>query len=83
MTNEAWLDAVVFRCPSCGRFYVDASWYAITLESDIECGVCHTNFNPKKESTDRALLKFALDKNDTIREITIEKHLQTKTQENH
>lgn len=46
--NEAWFDATVFRCPSCGRFYVDASWYAITLESDIECGVCHANFNPKR-----------------------------------
>lgn len=78
MTNEAWLDAAVFRCPSCMRFYVDASWYAITLESDIECSICHTNFNPKKELTDRALLKFALDENGAIKEITVAKHLKNK-----
>jgi hypothetical protein len=80
MTNEAWLDAAVFQCPSCGRFYIDASWYAITLESDIECRICHTNFNPKKELTDRALLKFALDKKGAIKEITVTKHLQNKAQ---
>ncbi|HVP40646.1 MAG TPA: hypothetical protein VMS95_01665 [Candidatus Krumholzibacteriaceae bacterium] len=78
MANEAWLDAAVFRCPSCGHFYVDASWYAVTLESDIECGVCHTSFNSRKELTDRALLKFALDKNGTIKEVTVVKHLQNK-----
>lgn len=80
MANEAWLDATVFRCPSCGRFYVDASWDAVALESDIECGVCHSNFNPKKELTDRALLKFSLDKNGFIQEVTVNKHLQNKTQ---
>lgn len=80
MANEAWLDATVFRCPSCGRFYVDASWYAVALESDIECGVCHSNFNPKKELTYRALLKFSLDKNGFIQEVTVNKHLQNKTQ---
>jgi hypothetical protein len=78
MTNEAWLDAAVFRCPSCRHFYVDASWYAVTLESDIECGICHANFNPKKELTDRALLKFTLDKKGAIKEITVTKHLKSK-----
>jgi hypothetical protein len=80
MTNEAWLDAAVFRCPSCGRFYVDALWYAITFGSDIECGVCHSSFNPKKELTDRVLLKFALDKKGAIKEITVTKHLRNKAQ---
>jgi len=33
------------------------------LESDIECGVCHASFNPKKkEVTDRVLLKFTLER---------------------
>lgn len=75
MEREAWFDVAVFRCPSCGRFYVDASWYAVTLESDIECGFCHTNFNAKKELTDRALLKFMIDKKGKIREAIIDKHL--------
>lgn len=44
----------------------------------MECGVCHSAFNPKKELTDRALLKFALDENGVIKEITVAKHLQNK-----
>jgi hypothetical protein len=78
MANEAWLDVAVFRCPWCGRFYVDASWYAVMLESDIECGVCHASFNPKKELTDRGLLKFTLEEDGAIKEITIGKHQQNK-----
>lgn len=79
MTKETWLDAAVFQCPSCMHFYVDASWYAATLESDMEYGVCHAIFNPKKELTDRALLRFTLDENGAIKEIIVAKHLQSRT----
>lgn len=75
MEREAWFDMAVFRCPACGHFYVDASWYAVALESDIECGICHTNFNAKKELSDRVLLKFVIDENSQVREIMIDKHL--------
>lgn len=68
----------VVRCPTCGRFYVDASWYAVALESDIECGVCHTNFNAKKELTDRALLEFMLNEKGKIRETIVDKHLSSE-----
>jgi len=41
MSDKAWLDVAIFRCPKCRSFYVDASWYAVKLESDIEWSVCH------------------------------------------
>jgi len=78
MSEKAWLDVAVFRCPKCGRFYVDASWYAVSLESDIECGVCHKSFNAKKELTDRMLLEFAIDENGKAYGIMIGKHLSLK-----
>ncbi len=61
MSEKAWLDASVFRCPRCGRWYVDASWYVVELESDIECGKCHETFNPLKQATDRIMLEFKID----------------------
>ena len=75
MDSKAWLDVAVFRCPACGRFYVDASWYAVALESDIECGVCHTSFNAKKELKDRVLLEFTIDENGKACEVMTGKHL--------
>ncbi len=78
MERKAWFDVAVFRCANCGRFYVDASWYAVALESDIECGVCHTNFNAKKELTDRALLEFMINEKGKIREVMIDKHLPSE-----
>jgi hypothetical protein len=74
MCSKAWFDVAVFRCPNCGSFYVDASWYAVTLESDIECGVCHENFNAKKMLTDRVLLKFVIDENGKTNQVVIDKH---------
>ena len=76
--RKASFDVTVFRCTNCVVFYVDASWYAVALESDIECGVCHTNFNAKKELTDRALLEFTINEKGKIREVMINKHLPSK-----
>jgi len=61
MSEKAWLDVSVIRCPSCGRYYADASWYVVELESDIECGSCHETFNTKKQLTDRVMLEFKID----------------------
>lgn len=61
MDATAWLDVSVFHCPQCGRYYAEASWYAIELESDIECGSCHETFNTKNHLTDRVMLRFTLD----------------------
>jgi len=60
MSEKAWLDVSIFRCPKCGRYYADASWYAVELESDIECGSCHKMFNAKKSLTDRIMLEFEI-----------------------
>jgi hypothetical protein len=78
MSKKAFFDVAVFRCPACGRFYVDASWYAVTLESDIECGVCHANFNAKKQMKDRILLEFAIDENGKACKVMVGKHLPLK-----
>ncbi|HYA22198.1 MAG TPA: hypothetical protein VEG31_03390 [Thermoproteota archaeon] len=61
MSTEAWLDVSAFSCPQCHMCYVEASWYASEIGSDVECGRCHATFNTKKNLTDRVLLRFQLD----------------------
>jgi len=72
---KAWLDVAVLRCSNCGRFYVEASWYVVEMESDIECGECGNEFNSKKNMVSRALLEFQLDENGQIQSVHISKHL--------
>jgi len=76
MDEKAWLDVSVFRCPRCGRRYADVSWYAIELESDIECGSCHETFNIKKNLTDRILLAFDVDGEGKVREAKVVERIQ-------
>jgi len=75
MDEEAWLDVSAFRCPRCGRYYVDASWYVAELESDIECGSCHEVFNTKKQMTDRLMLKFKIDEEGKVLEAEVTEHI--------
>jgi len=75
---KAWLDVSVLRCPNCGRHYVEASWYVVEMESDIECGECGKEFNSKRNAFDRALLEFQLDENGRIRSVEISKRLELK-----
>ena len=72
---KAWLDVALLRCPKCGYYYVDASWYVVGMESDIECGHCGTEFNSKKNATDRAMLEFQLDENGKMQKVNIAKHI--------
>lgn len=72
---EAWLDVALLRCPKCGHYYVDASWYVVEMESDIECGHCGIEFNSKKNATDRAMLEFKLDENGKMQKVNIVEHL--------
>jgi transcription elongation factor Elf1 len=72
---KAWLDVALLRCPNCGHYYVDASWYVVEMESDIECGRCGTKFNSKKNATDRAMLEFKLDENGKMKKVNIAEHL--------
>jgi len=73
---NAYLDLAIFKCPNCGGYYVEASWYAIELESDIECGVCHTTFNPKANLTDRIMLEVVVDENGKASSVKIIEHIQ-------
>jgi len=75
MSEKAWLDVSVLRCPRCGRYYVDASWYVVELESDIECGSCHEVFNTKKQLTDRIMLKFKIDGEGKVLEAEVAEHI--------
>jgi transcription elongation factor Elf1 len=75
MSNKAWLDVSVFRCPRCGRYYVDASWYAVELQSDIECGSCHEVFNTKRQVTDRVMLEFKIDEKGKMLEAEVTSHI--------
>jgi len=78
MSEEAWLDISIFRCPSCGRYYADASWYAAELGSDIECGSCHSVFNTKKELKDRMMLNIKIDAQERASKVEMTKHIQLK-----
>jgi len=73
---EAWLDVAVLRCPKCGQYFVDASWYVVEMESDIECGNCGVEFNSKKHATDRVMLKFQIDEDGKMRKVEITEHLK-------
>jgi len=75
MSEHAWLDVSVMRCPHCGRYFVDASWYVVELESDIECGSCHRTFNTKRQLTDRLMLGFKIDKKGRASEAGIVEHI--------
>jgi hypothetical protein len=72
---KAWLDVALLRCPRCGHYYVDASWYVVEMESDIECGHCRTEFNSKKNAIDRAMLEFQIDENGKMQKVNIAEHL--------
>jgi len=73
---KAWLDVAVLRCPNCAHYYVDASWYVLEMESDIECGRCGTEFNSKKNATDRTMLEFEIDENGKMSQAKILDHLK-------
>jgi len=74
---KAWFDVAVIRCPNCGHYYTDASWYVVEMESDIECGHCGTEFNSKKNATDRIMLEFEIDKNGKMQNVEIAEHLSS------
>ena len=72
---SAWLDVAVVRCPNCGNYHVDASWYLIELESDIQCGRCQTEFNGKDNATDRVLLEFVVGEEGKMQNVRVAEHL--------
>jgi len=78
MSEKAWLDVSVFKCPKCGRYYVDASWYVAELESDIECGTCHELFNTKKQSTDRLILGFGINSKGKVLNVEVFKRINSE-----
>lgn len=75
VSEVAWLDVTVMRCPGCGRCYAEASWYAIEMESDLECGECGEVFNSKKHAVDRVLVEFEINANGKAADARINMHL--------
>jgi hypothetical protein len=57
------------------NYHVDASWYIIELESDIQCGRCQTEFNGKENATDRVLLEFAISEDGKMQNVRMAEHL--------
>jgi hypothetical protein len=72
---NTWLDVAVTHCPNCGNCHVDASWFLIELESDIQCGPCQTEFNGKDNTTDRVLLEFVVDAEGKMQNVRVKEHL--------
>lgn len=75
MSDNAWLDVAITRCPNCGHQYADASWYIIEMASDIECGKCHANFNTKKYLSDRIMMGLKIDANGRVQEAEVAEHI--------
>ncbi|MBC7131224.1 hypothetical protein H5T51_08470 [Candidatus Bathyarchaeota archaeon] len=73
---EAWLDVSILRCPACGSYYAEASWYVVEMESDIQCGNCGMELNSKKNMTDRVLIRFELNDFGRVKTVNIEKHIE-------
>ncbi|UCD14647.1 MAG: hypothetical protein JSW60_04295 [Thermoplasmatales archaeon] len=69
MKKKAFLDVSISICPRYKAPYADASWYAISLASNIDCGVCGNSWSPKKSQVDRLLLEFLLDKDGNVIDI--------------
>ncbi|ODS37288.1 MAG: hypothetical protein A7316_01850 [Candidatus Altiarchaeales archaeon WOR_SM1_86-2] len=67
--KKAYLDVSISACPGCGMLYADASWYAIELGADVECGKCGAEWNPGKHKTDRVLIEFALDNKGRVSDV--------------
>jgi len=80
LSDKAWLDISVIKCPNCGRYYADASWYVVEIGADIECGTCHTTFNTKKNAADRIMLSLKIDDEGKAQEAEIVRHLSRKRQ---
>lgn len=81
MSEKAWLDVSILQCPGCGRYYADASWYAVELESDIECGNCQEVFNAKKRLMNRLMLEFKIDARGKVLGVKITEHIQMESKE--
>ncbi len=75
MREKAWLDISLLKCPNCGRLYAEASWYAVELESDMECGSCHKIFNAKKQLKDRVMLEFQINEKGRALEVKMTEHI--------
>ncbi len=69
---EANLDIAIVKCPYCKNYFAESSWYAVELESDLDCGKCSKTFSPKQNLTDRILAKFELE-NGRVKSISFEK----------
>ncbi len=75
--KNAFLDVTISRCPYCGTPYADASWYALELGSDVECGTCGRTWNPKSCTCDRILVAFELDESGTVVSVKKERQLES------
>ncbi|MEM3703278.1 MAG: hypothetical protein QXX79_02490 [Candidatus Bathyarchaeia archaeon] len=75
---ETWLDITILQCPSCGRYYAEASWYVVEMESNIECGECRKEFNSKKSAKDRAILELQIDDIGRIQKVRVARRLKLK-----
>jgi len=78
MSEKAWLDISVIQCPSCRRYYADASWYVVEIGADIECGTCHTTFNTKKNAIDRIMLSLKIDDKGKVHGAQVARHLRKR-----
>jgi len=64
--KETYLDVAICKCPSCGNFIVEPSWFVVDLKQDFECGVCKKVFNTYENLVRKVLLKLIVDERGRI-----------------
>ncbi len=69
----AHLDISFVKCPRCGNFFAESSWYVVEMESDLKCGKCGKEFNTKENMSDRIMAKFEMDENGKVKSIGFER----------
>ncbi len=70
---DSYLNVAIVKCPRCGKFYAESSWYVLDMESDMRCGKCGKEFNSKETLTDKILAKFEMDEEGKVKKISFEK----------
>lgn len=67
--KKAYIDLTICKCPNCGNFFIEPSWFVFELEQDFECGVCKQIFNTKKTVIKKFLFEFELDNKGNIKRV--------------
>ncbi|MCD6557469.1 MAG: hypothetical protein J7K31_00345 [Candidatus Aenigmarchaeota archaeon] len=67
----SFLEVVFLKCPKCGNVIVEPSWLS-DIDQDFQCADCGEFFSAKNNELDRKMLKFAIDEDERIENVSFE-----------